>query len=73
VIFFQKLKKQTFLDRKLERKWIGRGIPISFPLRLPDLTPFDFFFWWHIEDNVDVSPIARHFAGTCWEETSCCL
>jgi hypothetical protein len=34
-----------FLNRKFPEKWIGRGGPVTWPPRLPDLTPLEFFFW----------------------------
>ncbi|XP_066600983.1 histone-lysine N-methyltransferase SETMAR-like [Prorops nasuta] len=31
-------------------RWIGRGEPIAWPPRSPDLTPLDFFLWVHIKN-----------------------
>lgn len=31
---------------------IGRGVPLSWPLRSPDLTPYDFFVWSFVKDQV---------------------
>jgi hypothetical protein len=31
------------LDDKFQDRWIGRGGPIQWPPRRPDLTPMDFF------------------------------
>jgi len=33
-------------------KWIGRGGPVAWPARSPDLTPLDFFLWGVIKDIV---------------------
>lgn len=33
-------------------KWIGRGGPIPWPARSPDLTPLDFFLWGHVKQLV---------------------
>ncbi|KFM69781.1 hypothetical protein X975_15179, partial [Stegodyphus mimosarum] len=33
-------------------RWIGRGGPIPWPLRSPDITPLDFFLWGFVKDNV---------------------
>jgi hypothetical protein len=33
------------LDRVFPGRWIGRGGPVSWPPRSPDLTPPDFFLW----------------------------
>lgn len=43
---------QTFGDR-----WIGRGGPVAWPPRSPDLTPLDFFLWGHIKALVYATPI----------------
>jgi len=32
--------------------WIGKGGPIPWPPRSPDLSPFDFFLWWYIKNIV---------------------
>jgi len=31
------------LNEKFSRRWIGRGGPLSWPARSPDLTPLDYF------------------------------
>lgn len=33
------------LDETYPNRWIGRGGPISWPPRSPDLTPLDFYLW----------------------------
>lgn len=33
-------------------RWIGRGGPVAWPPRSPDLTPLDFFLWGAIKDKV---------------------
>jgi hypothetical protein len=33
-------------------RWIGRGLPIAWPLRSPDLTHLDFFLWSYVEDQM---------------------
>lgn len=33
------------LNNVFENKWIGRGGPVPWPPRSPDLTPLDFFLW----------------------------
>ena len=47
----------AFLDRKLPRKWMGRSIPVSWPLRSRGLTPLDLFFWWNVEGTLCVPPL----------------
>ena len=43
---------RTWLDQKFDNRWIGRGGPISWAPRSPDLTPLDFFLWGHVKSNV---------------------
>lgn len=33
-------------------RWIGRGGPVQWPPRSPDLTPLDFFLWGRIKELV---------------------
>lgn len=33
-------------------RWIGRGGPVNWPARSPDLTPLDFFLWGFIKQKV---------------------
>ena len=33
-----------FLDATYPQRWIGRGGPVIWPARSPDLNPLDFFF-----------------------------
>lgn len=40
------------LNRVYPNRWIGRGGPINWPARSPDLTPMDFFFWGHLKQYV---------------------
>jgi hypothetical protein len=42
----------TFQDR-----WIGRGGPIRWPPRSPDLTPLDYFLWDYVKDRVCLTPM----------------
>jgi hypothetical protein len=39
---------RNHLDREMDGRWIGRGGPIAWPPRLPDLTPLDFFLWGYV-------------------------
>lgn len=36
---------RDYLDEQFPRRWIGRGGPVAWPARSPDLTPLDFFLW----------------------------
>lgn len=39
-------------------RWIGRGGPIPWRARSPDLTPMDFYVWGHMKSLVyDISPV----------------
>jgi hypothetical protein len=33
-------------------RWIGRGSPVAWPARSPDLNPLDFFVWGHLKTLV---------------------
>lgn len=63
---------RDFLNARFPGTWIGRGGPIAWPPRSPDLTPLDFFFWGFIKDTVYVPPLpaslpelrARIYAAT---------
>lgn len=46
------VEPRAWLNEKLADRWIGRGGPISWAPRSPDLTPLDFFLWGHIKSNV---------------------
>ncbi|KFM73162.1 hypothetical protein X975_05258, partial [Stegodyphus mimosarum] len=43
---------RSSLNDHFTRRWIGRGRPIPWPPRSPDITPFDFFLWGFVKDNV---------------------
>ena len=45
-------KVREFLDQKFSNRWIGRGGPIFWPPRSPDITPLDFFLWGFVKDIV---------------------
>jgi hypothetical protein len=49
----------TFLHRRLPQQWIGRGGggSTSWPLQSPDLTPFDFFLWGFVKNEVYDLPV----------------
>lgn len=46
------LAVRNHLNEELPGKWIGRGGPVSWPARSPDLTPLDFFLWGHLKHTV---------------------
>uniref|UniRef100_T1INI0 Tc1-like transposase DDE domain-containing protein n=1 Tax=Strigamia maritima TaxID=126957 RepID=T1INI0_STRMM len=40
------------LDMMFPGHWIGRGGPVAWPVRSPDLIPLDYFLWDHIKKIV---------------------
>ncbi|KAJ4443517.1 hypothetical protein ANN_05189, partial [Periplaneta americana] len=46
---------RRYLDRRLPDRWIGRGGPIAWPPRSPDLNPLDFYLWGHLKSLVHSS------------------
>ena len=40
------------LNERFPDAWIGRGGPIPWPPRSPDLSPLDFFLWGYIKNIV---------------------
>lgn len=46
-----------FLDARYPQRWIGRGGPVKWPARSPDLNPLDFFFWGHMKSLIYESPV----------------
>lgn len=38
-------------------RWIGRGGPVLWPPRSPDLNPLDFYFWGHLKELVYATPV----------------
>lgn len=43
---------KQFLDEKFPDKWIGRGGPVEWPPRSPDLTPLDYCLWGWMKSEV---------------------
>lgn len=43
---------RTLLNEVFPGRWIGRGGPLSWPPRSPDITPLDFFLWGYVKDRV---------------------
>ena len=46
------LSVRDCLNQEFPEKWIGRGGPIPWPARSPDLTPLDFFLWGYVKTKV---------------------
>jgi hypothetical protein len=59
------------LDTTFPDKWIGRGGPVHWPARSPDLSPLDFFLWGYVKDRVyktqptDVADLERRIREAC--------
>lgn len=43
---------RDWLDENFAGRWIGRGGPIAWPPRSPDLNPLDYHFWGHLNNLV---------------------
>ncbi|KAJ4438002.1 hypothetical protein ANN_13941 [Periplaneta americana] len=48
---------RRYLDRRFPDRWIGRGGPIAWPPRSPDLNRLDFYLWGHLKSLVYSSPV----------------
>lgn len=48
---------REILNERYPNRWIGRGSPIPWPARSPDLTPLDFFLWGHMKNLVYATPV----------------
>ncbi|KAJ4432367.1 hypothetical protein ANN_20986 [Periplaneta americana] len=48
---------RRYLDRRFPDRWIGRGGPIGWPPRSPDLNPLNFYLWGHLKSLVYSSPV----------------
>lgn len=49
---------RCYLTRKFGAQWIGRGGPVCWPPRSPDLSPIDFFVWGAMKNMVYETPVA---------------
>lgn len=58
VYYYLLFQVRQHLSETYPNKWIGRGSPVTWPPRSPDLTPLDFFLWGHIKEQVyTVTPV----------------
>ena len=46
------LHVRDYLIESFPNHWLGRGGPIQWPPRSPDLTPLDYYFWAHMKTFV---------------------
>lgn len=47
---------RQYLDEIFGDRWIGRGGPLAWPPRSPDMNPLDFFLWGFIKEKVYETP-----------------
>ena len=40
------------LNESFPNRWLGRGGPVAWPPRSPDLTPLDYYLWGHMKTLV---------------------
>lgn len=53
---FSRIARQE-LEYKFGQQWIGRGGPVGWPPRSPDLNPCDFYLWGHLKSLVYRQPV----------------
>jgi len=51
------LAVREYLNQMYQERWIGRGGPVAWPPRSPDLNPLDFFIWGYLKSLVYAEPI----------------
>ena len=62
---------RNYLNATFPLRWLGRGGPVEWPARSPDLNPCDFFLWGHLKDLVyqtevpDVEELRRRIIHGC--------
>jgi hypothetical protein len=40
---------RDYLHESFPNRWLGRGGPVAWPPRSPDLTPLDYYLWGHMK------------------------
>ena len=48
---------RNHLNVTYPNRWIGRGVPVPWPARSPDLTPLDYFLWGSMKALVYATPV----------------
>jgi hypothetical protein len=43
---------REYLNKSFPNRWLGRGGPVTWPPRSPDLTPLDYYLWGHMKSLV---------------------
>lgn len=51
------LNVRNWLNNNFPNRWIGRGGPVAWPPRSPDITPLDFFVWGFLKEQVYATPV----------------
>ena len=65
---------KQYLNESFLNCWLGRGGPVAWPVRSPDLTPLDYNLWCHMktlvyETKVDSQAALRHRIFAAAEQT----
>ena len=48
---------REYLNASFRNRWLGRGGPVAWPPRSPDLTPLDYYIWGHMKTLVYESKV----------------
>jgi hypothetical protein len=54
---FHRNARQHLNQTTFGEEWVGRGGPVNWPARSPDLNPLDFRLWGHLKTLVHSAPI----------------
>jgi hypothetical protein len=52
---------RDYLDVAFHGRWIGRGGPVTWPPRSPELTPLVYFVWCHLKSLIYDTPVDNEF------------
>jgi hypothetical protein len=69
---------QQNLNTQFPDRWLGRGGPVSWPARSPDLNPMDFFLWGHLKEiahrdpQTDMKDLTAKFYALSWPLMQTC-
>ena len=56
---------RQWLNDHYPQRWIGRGGPIPWPQRSPDITPLDFYLWGIVKEIVYQTQINMLYTICC--------
>ena len=51
---------REYLTATYHHRWVGRGGPVAWPPRSPDLNPLDFYLWGHFKSLVYHTEVQNH-------------